>query len=47
MVVGSVLVNIVSMADKADAVVVVEDEDVGADFQSEKVDWDDEGGEEV
>jgi hypothetical protein len=27
--------------------VAVDDEDVGADFQSENVEWDDEGGEEV
>ena len=35
---GSVLGSIVSMADNVVAVAVVEVEDVGADFQSEKVD---------
>jgi hypothetical protein len=39
---GSVLGTTVSMAEN---VVAVEDEDVGAGFQSENVDWDDDGGE--
>lgn len=43
---GSVLGTIVLIADNVVAVVVVEEEDVDADFQSEKVDWDDEDGEE-
>lgn len=43
---GSVLGTIVSMADNVVAVVVVEDEDVDTDFQSEKAGWDDEDGEE-
>lgn len=43
---GSVLGTILSIADNGVVVVAVDDEDVGADFQSENMEWDDEGGEE-